>query len=511
MKNLDFVSPGINLNFEGYNNHASNFGISLTIIISILGLSFASYVCIELWERKKPSSNVIYKYTADAGTYKVGVNGLNHCLILYDNKFNQLEFDERATKLEAVWGNIEKKPFGYYLYSKCKWDIDGRDFYNMKDDINKEKFEKGACIRYFKNATTNETIELTKDNISTFPFANLSYGVDSSVKMAFRTMYTLKLKECTNSTENSNCYSKEKINQIHYNYIANLIFVDKIFDITNYKNPIQSQFNQILGKLTEFTFTSNYLNFNPSTIKSDNGIIFEQIKVDKSIYLYLNEKLPEEKKDNSTLAQYIFILKNQETIYIRSYIKCQDIFAKIGGFVNFIYYFSLAINYFPNKYIVLIESSIILHQNNYKSENNLENKIKSSNFKDTSYFKLKKTEVIKIQQNKDLGYSKSNMRIISNSNDNNFENLVKKQIQEDRLNENLRHQHHIIKYNFWNMIFFAFSKNPIHDKITKIRNLILSESNLFKLYFNEKKIKKIIFSENERKLLDDISIYEEIN
>ena len=123
MKNLDFISPGIHLNYEGFDNHSSKFGIILTIIISLLGLSFASYTCIELWERKKPSSNIIYKYTPNAGKYNVGINGLSHFFILYDIKFNQLDFDERATKIEAIWGNIEKKAYGYYLFSKCKFFI----------------------------------------------------------------------------------------------------------------------------------------------------------------------------------------------------------------------------------------------------------------------------------------------------------------------------------------------------------------------------------------------------
>ena len=56
---------------------------------------------------------------------------------------------------------------------------------------------------------------------------------------------------------------------IHFN------FIDQYFDILEYENPIKKYFYRIENTLDKDNYSINYLNFNPLTIITHNGYLFD--------------------------------------------------------------------------------------------------------------------------------------------------------------------------------------------------------------------------------------------
>lgn len=370
MRAIDGINTQIKLNYNGYKNHPSIFGGVLSIIVGVLATAFGIYAFREIWEKKKPISNIINKYTPDSGIFHLGIGGLNHFFYIMNKEGVVIDFDERAVTVEASMISREGVVNGNYSYGKCSWDFDGVDFHEMTANIKKENFEKAVCLRSFYNKTSRETIILNNQTLNYFPFANITHGMESTVPIGEKNVYYINLKECTNITNNlslerPNCYPQEKIKEYYLGSFYVFGFIDKKFDITNHELPIQSQYNQVEGLMSDKSFTANHLNMNPSSVESNDGLVFDEIKKYKSIYLFQNEKISENKINNPILTQVNFWLKNQETIYSRNYTKVQDILAGIGGFFNFIYYSAIILNYFPGQYNILIDTASSLKQNNY--------------------------------------------------------------------------------------------------------------------------------------------------
>ncbi len=78
MRAVDLINGEIKLNYNGYRNHPSILGSILTLAVAALSLAFGVYAFREIWEKKKPISNIINKYTPDSGIYHLGIGGLNH-------------------------------------------------------------------------------------------------------------------------------------------------------------------------------------------------------------------------------------------------------------------------------------------------------------------------------------------------------------------------------------------------------------------------------------------------
>lgn len=574
MKSLDAINGEIKINYNGYNNHPSIFGGVLSLAVAILSLAFGVYAFREIWEKNKPMSNIINKYTPDSGIYHLGIGGLNHFFNIMNNLGEIIEFDNRAITIEAVMKNREGVVNGIYTYGKCSWELDGIDFHEMTANVKKENYEKAACIRSFRNDTNGETILLNEQTLSSFPFGNITHGMESTVPIGQKNVYYITLKECTNSSSNTGtdfeniCYSQEKITEYYLGSFYVFGFIDKRFDITNHNQPISNQYNQVEGLMSDKSFTANHLNLNPSTVESNDGLIMDEMKRYRSIYLFQNEKISESKLNNPTLTQVNFWLKNQETIYSRNYSKVQDILASIGGFFNFIYYAAIMINYFPGQYNILIDTVFSLTFNNYvlgqrQSYNNLSDNFACSGNHIKNDYKLSSKKILtninsfkqnenssnknlvcstfkakvdnngdnnnnnrnnNINNENDVIYSNpnfianDNQYFNSHSNDNKNLNILKIDKIDDpnlaKINKHVDTEYqrldNLIKYSFWDMICFAFvkSKSPIFKKVEHMRQLIMSENNLFRIFFNEKKKKKMLLDTLELKQMNQIQIFD---
>lgn len=534
MKNFDFISTEIKLNFDGYKSHASIFGFILSIAVIGVAIAFGVYEARELWEKKKPRSNVLNGYTPDSGIYHLGIGGLNHFYNIMSREGKFVDYDEMSVVVESRLVNRENVVLGTYRYKKCKWELDGVDFHKFEKNVDKEKFEKGACLREFKNSTTNEIIVLDESNKSFFPYPNITHGMESTVPLSEKNVYFSTLREC--DTVNEQCHPISKIKEYYNDHFYVFAFIDKNFDITNHKEPIKSTYNQVEGLMSFNSFTANHMNLNPSTVISDDGIVFEATNKQRSIYLYQNEKISEQRINSLILTQVNFWLKNQETVYSRGYAKIQDIFANIGGFFNFIYYSALIINFFPEKYRIIIDTLILLDLNKYVFNNEKRNATKFDSEKININLydqenRINSVHHVQIEnninninniQNIQQGGSSQNWNVNELSSNNIRErtiiypnlnkkvNLEKLKVDTDNF-ETKQSDSVNFSINFFDILLNVFwkSKNPLIDRIDFLRQTIMSENTIFRIFFNTKKKRKTLFGKDELKMLNNTPIFDD--
>ena len=68
--------------------------------------------------------------------------------------------------------------------------------------------------------------------------------------------------------------SEEDINNYIKNLYISLTIVDNYIDVLNYKNPINKFLHSITDSISSDSYTVNNINFNPTVIRSYQGLIF---------------------------------------------------------------------------------------------------------------------------------------------------------------------------------------------------------------------------------------------
>ena len=66
---------------------------------------------------------------------------------------------------------------------------------------------------------------------------------------------------------------------IHFNFIVQYV------DVLNYKNPNDKFFYRIETKIEKDNYSVNHLNFFPSLVKTNKGIIFDNYQEEISMYM----------------------------------------------------------------------------------------------------------------------------------------------------------------------------------------------------------------------------------
>jgi len=82
--------------------------------------------------------------------------------------------------------------------------------------------------------------------------------------------------------------------------------------------------------LNKERYSINHINLNPSSIITNNGIIFDHITEELSFIFDRNDAFTEKSNENNIYMIYIFWMKNRMQCYKRIYKKIQDVISDIG-------------------------------------------------------------------------------------------------------------------------------------------------------------------------------------
>jgi hypothetical protein len=252
---------------------------------------------------------------------------------------------------------------------------------------------------------------------------------------------------------------------------------------------------------------------------------------------------------------YCFWLKNRILSYERIYKRIQDIISIIGGVFEFIYFSSIVMNYLYSKFIVLLDSEILLFssieeyekrkkENRYNNNLNLINNLVKNNnkqielnssksltsirlnvkrkkLKDKS---LKNQKIMKKNNNKELAFINENNSkdIIIIQNNNNLEISSdyrnRKTMENSKKEKSIENKNKLVElnirkldFNFLDYINYKLKcgKNKIDLKIYHdFRTKLISEESIIKNYLNIYfllKINQVSFFDYKNKLkLEDL-------
>ena len=505
IRKLDFLSPTITFYYKGYLSHSSIISGILSILSFILIIVMAVYFSLELIEKKEPKSYYFNRFTNDSGIIQINSSGLFHFISMSQDQNGKIEsgLDMRSFRvigfqsffaLYEIERNISK--FDHWLYGFCN---NGTDTKGIEHLIDYEFFNKFACIRKYFNSSEEKYYETDDPK---FVWPTLEHGTYHLENK----MYTIVLERCKEDTvslilgEGSHCNSDEKTYEILSQSGVRLYYINNYIDVLK-KNPILKFFNKIENGLQLNKYPMNNMNFNPTNVKTHNGLILDNIEIVESYGFERNDVYTYDNGESNFFSLYSFYLKNNMNFYERSYKRIQDIISDIGGIYQFVIIVSTFINSFYNKYIVinnienLLYSSIDLEKNNNKKMNDKDKKSrnKSKNIEKNNINEIKKnSDSRKLNEVKSKSFTKNNDITNSKSNNNFITEFGKKnsELKKIEMFENIKEkliENNHKKFNFWNFIVHKLScgnKNKSYEIYDTFRKKIISEEHLIKNHLN---------------------------
>ncbi len=380
-KKLDMLSPPITLFFKGDNIHSSIFSGILTIVAYIIIFIFGVYYSLEFIQKKNPSVFFFDRFIEDSGEFVMNASSIFHYIELRyssdESLLSPIDFNMvRIIGLESITidnyptTNLINTP--HWLYGLCN---NSTDTENIGYLITSEKFYSCACIRKYYDPNTKKYYNTNDNN---FIWPSIKHGMSNDA----HTYYGVIVEKCKDDELRTisglgSCEDMDKINNYIYSHVILMYLIDHYSDVLNYHKPFTKYLYSVSNMLFPNSYTVNNMNFNPSMIKSHNGIFFDNIIEELSYLFTQNEKVTMvdeievideygnfeydesgNKKIESTgiVSSYYFWLQNRLQFYERVYKRLQDTLSSIGGISRAVFVVAVFINSIVSNYIILLDT-----------------------------------------------------------------------------------------------------------------------------------------------------------
>ena len=520
-KLIDFLSPNITFYYKGYLSHSSIFSGILSIISMLFIIVIIIYYSLEVLDRKSPNGFYFNSFIEDAPEYEINSTSLFHFINIVQNSrvtVNEgIDFTMyRILGTEVYYENfIEIKnatnKIAHWLYGYCNNNTNTEGISHL---IKYDFFEKAACIKKYFDPEDKKYYDIGDPK---FKFPNIAHGTSNEKSK----LYNFFIQPCSDQTigyilgEGFSCRKGPEISEYFRNTsgarVFHLYLLNNYVNILDFDKPNKKSFYRIENPLSTSQFSENFININPSTIKTHYGLIFDKIKEEISYNFERNDVYIHD--GNNFYSVYCLFLKNVMNYYERSYKRIQDIITSIGGFYQVITIIAIFLNNFYHSFVVLSDTEILLHNsivtektifekknNDYKklksnlraSEKNLNKKkkdIKKSPEKIVNNTDIKtrnRNEKYKIKNNSEIIKSNNLSSKLDLFNDNKYyqENKIR---GLNTLNNMTTKEGNIKAKTFWNYIVFKFTckkKNNYFNVYNKFRIRIISEEHLIRNHLN---------------------------
>jgi len=522
IKNLDYLSPPITFYYTGSLSHSSVVSGILSIFSFALIIAIAIYFSMDLIQRKNPTAFYYNHFVDDSGIFPMNSSSLFHYISLQDAKNNHRDSGVDFTIFRVIGmetfftqylnnnNNISK--FNHWLYGPCKnVNIEG-----IKYLITNNYFEKSACIIKYFSSEKQKYFDIED---SEFRWPIMAHGTYNSNSK----FYSIFLERCKENTinlilgEDYHCSNEDQLKErIGITSGAHLYYIDHYVDVLNYDKPNTKFINRIENSIQLKNYPVNHLNFDPSLVRTHNGLVFDNVINEESYIYERNDVFTYETGDSYVYTVYYFWLSNNQKYYERSYKRIQEVISNIGGINQAITLFVYIINKLYNNFIILYDTNNLLfslidsEEQHSPKRKKIEKLVSPKSYKNIESMKQSTNLIRSELENSNINFeqkkSKTNYNIsfsrsnYSNCNLNNNESNIKYNDEvKSEYKNSMTFSKIKEKYNFWNFIIFKTScekKYNIFRTFDRFRMKLMSEEHMLRNHLNIYKLLKVTKTKN---------------
>ena len=389
-KKIDMISPPITLYYKGEDSHSSIFSGILTIVAYGITIAFGIYYFYTFLTRSNPSAFFFNRYVEDAGEFPVNASSMFHFIQVLNTQENtpvEFEFDKmRVIGIEeyidtyvpdkkvydtdftdGTSGDVDITAYNHWLYDYCNNDSDTKGIGYL---IEKAKYLKSACIRYYYN---KDDKKYYKTNEKGFVWPNIIKGCSNPD----RTYYGIVLERCNQDADSGQlgvkCASRKVIDDYIDTVSLDFEIIDHYADVLNYEQPFTKYFYSITNGIYKGSYTTNHLNFNPAIMNTHNGIFFDNLVETTGYFFDQNEKVTESTTVNDVLVAFYFWMQNRMQYYERNYDRLQDVLSDVGGIASIVMVVAVIINYLVGRFVTMLDTEDLILDTDGKNFGNPKN------------------------------------------------------------------------------------------------------------------------------------------
>ena len=396
IRNLDIYGIQFPLRYKKNSSYSTKPGIIFSIITFIIAIIIIIYFGQDVIKQKNFSI-----ISSQQSVYHDSIINLSNETIFFVLTSQNGSFIE----IDYSYLNITSESNNHI--------VDKEDNFNLKRYSKKIELEK-CNSSYLKKYNYNFEV-INENNINKFicikPNQNLTFFGRYGDKINGFNIIEFFLSKCKNGTNFNYCQSNEKIDDLlKKSYFQIFYFTTDInhFDI---KNPIFKTLRVETFQISPSFIKRYYYYLTPSKYESDNGLLLNSKKKYNFFeYEETNLEFVEFEQDLTTneeahrIIEVVFTTTGMYKNYVRTLVKIQDIFAKIGGILNFLFlFFQTVTSYFAKKLIICdITNTLISNTCKKTCENFCRKNLKTIHVSSNTNNKNNKSDsnIISLMENK---------------------------------------------------------------------------------------------------------------
>ena len=323
LKYLDYYSLNVNLSYKGKEKYSTLIGGCLTLFCITFVMLNAWLIGNDIFKKENPS---IIGSDED-----LGYNYPNYT-INYENFFIGYSVSDAENNPFHDETILKVVPIHY----TNNYDSNGTLTYK------KTELSKTSCSDYFLDV--NLTFPLSPSIMKPLNcIKDLNHSIGGFWTVDYMNYIYLEVYTCNNKTikiGDKPCKSKEIIGTTLSKLYFNIFYQSVLVNSKNHSHPMKTIILEDWHVMQPNLYKGFEYYFENYMVYTDDGIIFnsELKKSEKLGFQKLKQdyKIIEDEENNGLILMFDFYISNQNKIYLRTYIKLQNIFANLGGIIQVI-------------------------------------------------------------------------------------------------------------------------------------------------------------------------------
>lgn len=313
---IDFFKIPVRLKINKQDFYSSKSGelISLIIIGLVLYMLFTNDVFL----RKNPEVSEKSFSTIENPAFNFSIDNFFMAVKLTDEVGYGLEPDPRLFTFRVVYNFLSLKNDSKGLTS---------DLVLKKDLVpcNKSAYNK-----------VNIYSKLLEIHPFSYCLPDTNLTIDGGYSQSKLSKININVETCKNSSENNfSCKSIEEIRNFFVGKFFGYAVLGNQVDLDNYENPLKENFLTSFKLIVPTMRKRILLYLEKAIIKTNDGFFGDNIQEIESFKPGFEEGDFDYSNQNFVF-QFILLSSNVQKIYTRRYKKIQEVFANLGGILNFL-------------------------------------------------------------------------------------------------------------------------------------------------------------------------------